>query len=137
MPDTSRIQRLRGGRIRYRGRVFPGFNKPIRSSKANKKIMVLAKKGRQFRLVHAGQKGYRHNYSPAAKRNYLTRSRGIRNKFGQLTKDDKFSPNYWARRHLWPRNQKTTAEKRAASRRRAKMSRFNKRIASFGSRDVR
>lgn len=67
--------------------------------------MVLAKKGDEVKLVHFGQKGYQHNYSPEAKQNYLTRSAGIRNKSGELTKDDPFSPNYWARKVLWPKGE--------------------------------
>lgn len=90
------------GSIEYRGHKFPGYNKPIRSSDPDKKMMVLAKKGDEVRLIHFGQRGYKHNYSEAAKKNYLTRSAGIRNKSGELTKDDIFSPNYWARRVLWP-----------------------------------
>jgi len=89
--------------VEYHGKTFPGYNKPIASDKKEKKMMVLAKKGGEVKLVHFGQKGYQHNYSPEAKQNYLTRSAGIRNKSGQLTKDDPFSPNYWARKVLWPK----------------------------------
>ena len=89
--------------VEYHGKTFPGYNKPISSDKKDKKMMVLAKKGDQVKLVHFGQKGYQHNYSPEAKQNYLTRSAGIRNKSGELTKDDPFSPNYWARKVLWPK----------------------------------
>jgi len=91
-----------GKKIEYHGKTFPGYNKPIPSDKEDKKMMVLVKKGDEIRLVHFGQKGYQHNYSPEAKKNYLTRSAGIRDKSGGLTKDDPFSPNYWARRVLWP-----------------------------------
>ena len=94
-----------GQRVEYHGKVFPGYNKPIASDKDDKKMMVLVKKGNEIRLIHFGQKGYQHNYSPEAKQNYLTRSAGIRDKSGHLTKDDPFSPNYWARRVLWPSGQ--------------------------------
>jgi hypothetical protein len=33
--------------------------------------------------------------------NYLSRSGGIHDKAGNLTKDDSLSPNFWARRVLW------------------------------------
>ena len=88
--------------VEYHGKTFPGYNKPIPSDKEGKKMMVLAKKGDDVRLLHFGAKGYKHNYSPEAKQNYLSRSAGIRNGSGELTKDDPFSPNYWARRVLWP-----------------------------------
>lgn len=91
--------------IQYRGRTFPGYNQPIASDKKNKKKMVLAKKDGKVKLVHFGQKGYEHNYSKDAKKNYLTRSAGIRNKSGELTMNDKHSPNYWSRKVLWPKRQ--------------------------------
>lgn len=92
--------------VQYRGRTFPGYNKPMKSDRPNKKKMVLAKKGDKVKLVHYGHTGYKHNYSKGAKKNYLTRSAGIRNKSGELTMNDKFSANYWARRDLWPKGQK-------------------------------
>lgn len=116
MADISRVKR-RNGRLYYAGRSFLGFNKPRKSDRRNKKIMVLARKGREVRLIHAGQKGYRHNYSPSAKKKYLRRSAGIRTKSGQLTRSDRFSANYWARKILWNIRQRTTSEKRAMRRR--------------------
>lgn len=100
--DKSASLTAKLAEIEYRGRKFPGYNQPIASDRPQKKKMVLAKKGDQVRLIHFGQKGYKHNYSEAAKKNYLSRSAGIRGKGGQLTKNDKFSANYWARRELWP-----------------------------------
>jgi hypothetical protein len=91
--------------IKYRGKTFPGYNKPIASDRPEKKKMVLAKKGDEVRVIHFGQKGYKHNYSESAKKDYLSRSAGIRGKGGKLTKDDKFSANYWARRELWPQGE--------------------------------
>ncbi|HEY9610578.1 hypothetical protein [Allocoleopsis sp.] len=118
MPDTSRVQRLGGGRVRYRGRVFPGFNKPRTISHPKYKREVLAKQGNTIALLRFGARGFRHNYSPSAKRNYLTRSAGIRDRSGRLTKDNKLSKNYWARRVLWPQNKPTTSQKRVSALRR-------------------
>ena len=90
--------------VEYRGRTFPGYNKPVRSDRKNKKKMVLVKRGDKIKLVHFGQKGYEdftQHKDKKRQKNYLTRSAGIRNKSGKLTKDDPFSPNYWARRELW------------------------------------
>jgi len=101
MATTKDTERVKGGVV-YRGERFPGFNKPKRApSESSKKMRVLAKKGEEIKVVEFGAKGYGHNYSEAARSNYLARSGGIRNKSGQLTKDDKFSPNYWARKVLW------------------------------------
>jgi hypothetical protein len=88
--------------IEYKGHTFPGYNQPIASNKPGKKKMVLAKKGDQVKLIHYGDTQYRHNYSDKAKASYLARAKGIRNKAGQLTSQDKLSANYWAIRDLWP-----------------------------------
>lgn len=66
-----------------------------------KSVFVRDPKSGKIRVVHFGAKGYGHNYSEAARKSYLARSAGIRDKSGKLTKDDKTSPNYWARRELW------------------------------------
>lgn len=88
------------------------LNHPKRSTAKNKKMMVLATKrinGKiKAKLVHFGAKGYGHNYSKKAKENYLKRSSGIRNKNGKLTKDDKWSANFWSRKYLWPKNKPAT-----------------------------
>jgi 8-oxo-dGTP pyrophosphatase MutT (NUDIX family) len=103
------VERLPSGGIKYRGTTFPGYNKPRASTRPQKKKMVLAKKGDQVKVIHFGQKGYKHNYSAKAKKSYLARSAGIKGK------DDKFSANYWARRVLWPSGQKADgSEKKAA-----------------------
>jgi 8-oxo-dGTP pyrophosphatase MutT (NUDIX family) len=104
------VERLPSGGIKYRGQTFPGFNKPRASNRPGKKKMVLAKKGDEVKLVHFGQKGYKHNYSAKAKKSYLARSAGIKGK------DDKFSANYWSRRVLWPSGQKADgSSKKTAS----------------------
>lgn len=103
--------------VEYRGQTFPGYNQPIINRGPGKhKRIVLAKKGDKVKIVRFGHKDYKHNYSKDAKSNYLTRSAGIRNKSGELTMNDKFSPNYWSRRVLWPQNRK--ADGKAAARRR-------------------
>lgn len=100
--------------IEYRGQTFPGYNKPIRNDSGSKhKMKVLAKDGDKVRLIRFGHRDYGHNINPKRKANYLKRSAGIRDKSGRLTKDNKLSANYWARRKLWPTNKPTTAEKTA------------------------
>lgn len=95
------------GKYSYRGKNF-ALNKPVKSTAKGKKMMVLATKTidgeKRARLIHFGALGYGHNYSNKAKKNYLARSAGIRNKEGELTKDDPWSANYWARKILWPAN---------------------------------
>jgi hypothetical protein len=103
-----------GSKYKYRNILF-SLNKPIKSTSKNKKMMVLACKTinneKRVKLIHFGALGYGHNYSLKAKKNYLTRSAGIKNKEGKLTKDDKFSANYWSRKILWPKNKKPTGPK--------------------------
>ncbi|MEN9389227.1 MAG: hypothetical protein RLY61_311, partial [Candidatus Parcubacteria bacterium] len=90
--------------IEYRGEHFDGYNKPKQAPAGDDhKMVVLAKKGDDVKLIRFGKRGYEHNYSKDAKQNYLTRSAGIRDKNGNLTKDDKLSANYWARKTLWPK----------------------------------
>jgi hypothetical protein len=67
---------------------------------------------RKAKLIHFGALGYGHNYSRKAKKSYLSRSAGIRNKKGELTKNDPWSANYWARKILWPANQPPTGPKK-------------------------
>ena len=75
--------------------------KPFKSKAKGKKMSVYVMKNGKKKLIHFGQKGYRHNYSASARKAYLSRSAGIRNKSGKLTKNDKNSANYWARKVLW------------------------------------
>ena len=101
---ASNVKR-EGGKIVYRGHEFPGFNKPIDAPKgATQKKMVLAKKGDEVKLVRFGLRGmedYTQHHDEKRRANYLARSGGIRNKSGELTKNDPFSANYWARKELW------------------------------------
>ena len=75
--------------------LYKPFNAPA-SSKYKK--MVYVKKDGKKRKIGFGLKGYKHNYSAKARKAYLARSAGIRDKSGRLTKNDKNSANYWSRR---------------------------------------
>lgn len=78
---------------------------PFKSNRINKKLQVCVKdKYNSIKNIHFGQKGYSdftmHQDKQRRKR-YLLRSAGIRDKEGNLTKDNKLSPNYWSRKILW------------------------------------
>ena len=79
-------------------------NTIYRSWLEDKKLVVRVVEGKKEKLIHFGHKDYS-NYGVHTDKerlkNYLSRSGGIRNKEGKLTKDDHFSANYWARRVLW------------------------------------
>ena len=111
--DISKLKKVTDKYL-YRGRLWT-LNKPVKSTAKGKKMMVLATKTingkKRGKIIHFGALGYGHNYSIEAKKNYLTRSAGIRNKKGKLTKDDPWSPNYWARKTLWPSEKPATGPK--------------------------
>jgi len=70
-------------------------NKPRRSTAKGKKKMVKACSGGQEKIVHYGAKGYKHNYSGPANRNFRARHRC-------KTANDKLSARHWACKDLWP-----------------------------------
>ena len=78
--------------------------KPVHSSNLKKKGMVYVMKNGAKRLIHFGDasmKDFTQHKDPARRKNYLARSGGIKNKAGQLTKNDKNSANYWSRKINW------------------------------------
>ena len=81
------------------------LNHPYPSTRKDKKMMVFVRNKRTGRIVkiHFGQKGYRHNYSKKARKNFLARSKGITDGNGRRTFKNKMKANYWARRVLWGR----------------------------------
>jgi hypothetical protein len=82
------------------------YYQPTKSFRKGKKFMVKVYLPKQDKdkIIHFGAKAYQdftQHGSKERKRNYLTRSAGIRNKNGKLTKNDYTSPNFWSRRYLW------------------------------------
>jgi hypothetical protein len=78
--------------------------KPFPSKAKGKKMSVYVMKNGKKKLIHFGDsnmKDFRQHKDPARRKSYLARSGGIRNKQGKLTKNDKNSANYWARKVLW------------------------------------
>ena len=51
-------------------------------------------------LIHFGDTRYKTNPSAKARKSYLARSAGIRDKQGKLTKNNKNTANYWSRK-MW------------------------------------
>lgn len=80
-----------------------------KSTRKGKKLMTEV----QGKKVHFGDVNMEHfkdrtgiwsskDHNDKARRaNYLSRSAGIKNKQGKLTKDDPTSPNYHSRKILW------------------------------------
>ena len=80
-----------------------------KSTRPDKKLMVKV----DGKTIHFGSRRMGHfrdktgiwssknHNDPKRRKNYLSRSGGIKNKAGQLTKNLPSSPNYHARRVLW------------------------------------
>ena len=101
--DISSLKQ-KDGKVFYLGKWWQPDN-PMPSDRPGKKRMVLAKEGDQVALVHYGAEGYKHNYSPEAKKSFLARMQGVRTKDGKPAYKDKFSPAYWAIKDLWNPNE--------------------------------
>lgn len=77
---------------------------PMLSWLKDKKMVVLAVKNGEQRVVHFGHidyEDYTIHCDENRRKRYLQRSGGILNGSNKLTKDDVFSANYWARKILW------------------------------------
>ncbi len=84
-----------------------------KSTRKDKKLMVKVKKDGKEKLIHFGARDMEHYYDKTRiwkeldhknekrRKNYLTRSAGIKDKEGNLTKNNPMSPNYHSRRILW------------------------------------
>lgn len=78
---------------------------PFPSNKANKKfgVRVVTESGGE-KTVYFGDPNYEdytQHHDEQRRNAYLSRSGGIKDKYGNLTKDDPTSANYWSRRYLW------------------------------------
>jgi hypothetical protein len=62
---------------------------------------VLACEGGSQKIVHYGAVGYRHNYSPGAKRSFRAR-----HKCDVAERGSKLTARYWACKNLWPKNRR-------------------------------
>ena len=74
--------------------------KPIKSTRKNKKYMVLTKKG----IIHFGDSRYedfRQHKNKKRQESYCKRAKGITNKKGEKTYNDKDTANYWSYKFLW------------------------------------
>ena len=83
---------------------FPWYNKPIKSWKEWKKKVVLAKKWDVIKTIHfwdSNMKDYTQHKDKVRRKSYLARSAWIKDKSGNLTKNNILSANYWARKVLW------------------------------------
>ena len=93
MATTKDVKRLPSGKLKYRDEIFPGYNKPKRTPNAKKNSAVLAKVGKDVKIVRFGDPNLSiKKDQPSRKRSYCARSSGIKGA------TNKFSANYWSRR---------------------------------------
>ena len=90
MATTKDVTRTPSGRIKYRGETFSGFNKPKRTPKASKKSAVLAKKGREIKIVRFGDQNM------SIKKDQPGRRKNFRARHSCDTAKDKFTARYWS-----------------------------------------
>ena len=90
MATTKNVERLRSGRIKYRGETFAGYNKHKRSVKGGKKSVVLAKKGSEVKVVRFG------DANMSIKKDQPARRKSFRARHNCDTAKDKFTARYWS-----------------------------------------
>ena len=90
MATTKNVERLRSGRLKYRGETFAGYYKPKRSVKGGKKSVVLAKKGSEVKLVRFG------DANMSIKKDQPARRKSFRARHNCDTAKDKFTARYWS-----------------------------------------
>ena len=74
---------------------------PIKSTRKNKKLMVLTPKGNIIHFGDSSMKDFRQHKDKKKQTNYCLRANGIKNKQGRLTKNNQESSNYYSMRVLW------------------------------------
>tara|TARA_R110001592_G_scaffold168113_1_gene403908 strand:+ start:655 stop:906 length:252 start_codon:yes stop_codon:yes gene_type:complete len=77
------------------------IGEPEKSTRKGKKLMIKILKNGKPTIVHFGSSDYKQNLNKKARDNYLKRSKGIKNKKGQLTYLDPTSANSLSRKYLW------------------------------------
>ncbi len=95
---AAQFKRLPNGKIRYRGELFEGFNKPKRAASGDdKKYVVLAKDGEKIRKVKFGQRGYEDYLQHKDEK----RRKNFKSRMNCDTAKDKTTARYWACHHNW------------------------------------
>lgn len=94
MSGTWLSRRVQGVGPNMKSKSEMACNKPTKSSRPGKKMMVKACQGGKEKLIHFGAKGYGHNYSAAARKSFKARHKCS-------TANDKLTARYWACKKLW------------------------------------
>ena len=90
MATTKDVERLPSGKLKYRGEIYPGYNKPKSLKGEAKASAVLAKKGTEVKVVRFGDpKMAIRMDNPAARKSFRARHNCD-------TATDKFTARYWS-----------------------------------------
>lgn len=98
--ESTTPERTKSGKIKYRGELFAGYNKPKRYRGPKKyKFRVLAKDGDKIRIVNFGHK----DFKDFTQHKDTDRRRSFRKrmKCDPVKSLDKTSARYWACQFLW------------------------------------
>ena len=90
MATTKDVERLPSGKLKYRGMIFPGYNKPKSTPGEAKKSAVLAKKGSEIKVVRFGDPNM------SIKKDNPERRKSFRARHNCDTATDKFTARYWS-----------------------------------------
>lgn len=94
----AKVERLPSGKLKYRGEIFPGYNKPKRAPKGSKKkYRVLAKQGDKIRIVQFGARGY----SDFLQHKSSKRRANFKARHQCSTAKNKLTARYWACNYNW------------------------------------
>lgn len=92
------VERTESGKIKYRGELFPGFNKPKRAPKGDKhKYRVLAKDGNKIGIVSFGARGY----DDFLQHKDTKRRKNFRARMNCDKKHSKLTAKYWVCHYNW------------------------------------
>lgn len=87
--------------FKYTGKGVFKYSVYVKDKNGNKKLIHYGNRNYQHFKDKIGAYSHLDHGDPKRRKSYLARSGGIRNKEGKLTKDDKNSKNFWARKTLW------------------------------------
>ena len=90
MATKADVKRTPSGKLSYRGEIFPGYNKPKKTTRAQKKSAVLAAKGNLIKVIRCGDPNM------TIKKNIPGRRKSFRARHNCDTAKDKFTARYWS-----------------------------------------
>tara|TARA_R100000388_G_scaffold35253_1_gene27398 strand:- start:2276 stop:2560 length:285 start_codon:yes stop_codon:yes gene_type:complete len=90
MATVKNVEKTPSGKLKYRGEIFSGYNKPKRDIQGGKKFVVLAKKGNEIKMIRFG------DANMTIKKNIPARRKSFRARHNCSTAKDKFTARYWS-----------------------------------------